>query len=171
MEDAKKEIVEGMDRGKQSDEQGCLTEAISRYKQHRGLGGSISTGVFLRGCLETARPTPGFCDQVPDQRDIFGSARWQMKQCQDAGLSDSFCGQIFGQVQEHCKSRRTKPNPEDLKPPPPPASPNERSTLKDTGVKALPITAEFRRGLRAAPRSVSQSRRRPSRSFHSSERS
>ena len=42
-----------------------MNEALSRYKQHQGIGGSISTSLFLKSCLDGSRPTAGFCDDGP----------------------------------------------------------------------------------------------------------
>jgi hypothetical protein len=100
--------TEGTEYGKKTDNQGCLTEALSRYRQNRGITGSMSANLFVRGCLESSRPAPGFCDSVPRPFDILKSAQWQAKQCKDAGLSDSYCGQIFSQVQQYCETRESK---------------------------------------------------------------
>jgi len=99
---------EGTEFGKKTDDRGCVAEALSRYRQNRGIGGSLSANLFVRGCLESSRPTQGFCDDVPRPTEIMKSAGWQVKQCKDAGLSDSFCNQIFSQVQQYCESRRAK---------------------------------------------------------------
>jgi hypothetical protein len=103
---------EGEQLGKKSDEQVCLDEAISRYKANRGITGSISTGIFLRICLDASRPTPGFCDQVPKPTDIFKSSQWQIEQCKKAGISDSYCGTLFSQVQQYCQAKAARPKPD-----------------------------------------------------------
>jgi len=107
-EAGRKQIEQGEAFGKQTDEQGCLDEAITRYKANRGFSGSISTGLFLRSCLEASRPTPGFCDQVPKQSDILKSARWQIEQAKKAGIDDQYGRQLFTQVQQYCGSKESK---------------------------------------------------------------
>lgn len=107
-EASEKQIEAGEAFGKQTDEQGCLDEAIKRYKENRGFVGSISTGLFLRSCLEASRPTPGFCDQVPKRSEILRSARWQIEQAKKAGIDDMYGKQLFGQLQEYCASKESK---------------------------------------------------------------
>src|SRR5262245_3352505 len=62
---AKEVVAEGQQFGKQTDNQGCVDEGVSRYKKEPGFGTAISTSIFMRTCLESSKPTPGFCDSVP----------------------------------------------------------------------------------------------------------
>jgi len=56
-----KEITDdGQKFGKNSDNQGCVNEGISRYKQEPGFTNLISTSIFMQVCLDASRPTPGF---------------------------------------------------------------------------------------------------------------
>ena len=50
----KEVMTEGRDFGRQSDNQGCVDESISRYKKEPGLASTISNGIFMRGCLESS---------------------------------------------------------------------------------------------------------------------
>jgi hypothetical protein len=109
LEAGRKQAEQGREFGKKSDEQGCLDESITRYKGDRGFVGSISSGLFLRSCLEASRPTPGFCDQVPKQSEILKSARWQVDQAEKAGIGDQYGRQLFSQVQQYCESKSSKP--------------------------------------------------------------
>lgn len=111
-EAGQKQIEQGQEFGKKTDEQGCLDEAISRYKANRGFTGSISTGLFLRSCLQASRPTPGFCDQVPKPLDFLKSARWQIEQAKKAGINDEYGRQLFTQVQQYCESKESKSIPQ-----------------------------------------------------------
>jgi len=62
--------------------------------------------LFLRACLDSSRPTPGFCDDVPKQLEFIKAAQWQMQQCKQYGLSaEKQCGQLFTQVQTFCAAR------------------------------------------------------------------
>lgn len=109
LEAGRKHAEQGREFGKKADEQGCLDEAIVRYKGDRGFTGSISSRIFLRSCLEASRPTHGFCDQVPRQSEIIKSARWQLEQAEKAGINDQFGRQLFSQLQQHCESKASKP--------------------------------------------------------------
>ena len=104
----KNAVKEGSVFGKSADNQGCLDEALSRYKQNKGFGGGISTGLFLTGCLEASRATPGFCDDVPKPTEFIRSAHWQINKCEEAGLPDQYCRQLFSQVQQYCERTRSK---------------------------------------------------------------
>jgi hypothetical protein len=109
VEAGKRSITEGKEFGKGTDNEGCLSEAISRYKQQESFSGTISAKLFLKTCLESSRPTPGFCDPVPKTTEIMKSAQWQVEQCRQAGLSSSqYCGQIFQEVQSFCESGQSK---------------------------------------------------------------
>src|SRR5262245_28161644 len=65
LERSKQTIAEGQKFGKGTDNQGCLTETISRHRQNPSLSGLVSTQLFINSCLVSSRPTPGFCDDVP----------------------------------------------------------------------------------------------------------
>ena len=108
-EASRKNIQQGMAFGKQTDEAGCLDEAIARYKANRGLSGSLATGLFEQGCFRVSQPTAGFCNGVPHPADILRGGRWQLEQSRKAGIHDQFSGQIFAQVQAYCG---TKPPPD-----------------------------------------------------------
>src|SRR6267143_2965219 len=61
----KEVMTEGRDFGRNTDNQGCVDESISRYKKEPGLTSAVSNNIFMQICLESSRPTPGFCDNVP----------------------------------------------------------------------------------------------------------
>jgi len=100
-------MKQGSAFGKNTDNQGCLDEALSRYKQNKGLGGGISTGLFLTSCLNDSRPTPNFCDDVPRPTEFIKAAQWQLRKCAEAGIPDQYCRQLYGQVQQYCERTRS----------------------------------------------------------------
>jgi hypothetical protein len=106
LEAGRKQAEQGVAFGSETDEAGCLNEAIRRYKANRGLAGSMATGLFVRGCWASSRPTAGFCDQVPKTLDIVAGSRWQVQQTKKAGIHDAFGGQIFAQLRAYCDSKR-----------------------------------------------------------------
>lgn len=104
LEGGRRAYEDGKAFGAGTDNRGCLTEAISRHKANTGFAESIKTNLFLRSCLKSSRPTPGFCDGVPKASEIMKTVAWQREQCTREGLSsDSYCGQLFSQVQQHCE--------------------------------------------------------------------
>ena len=101
---AKQVTTEGRDFGRNSDNQGCVDESISRYKKEPGFTSAISNSIFMRSCLDTSRPTPNFCTDVPKATEFMKSAQWRVDQCRKIDLSsDSYCQQLFQPVQEFCE--------------------------------------------------------------------
>ena len=105
-----KEIAtEARDFGRNTDNQGCVDESISRYKADPGFRTAISTGIFMRICLDNSRPTPGFCDDVPKQMEFMKTAKWRIEQCRRFDLSrDSNCQNLFASVQQFCEERHSQ---------------------------------------------------------------
>ena len=108
MERSKQTLAEGQKFGKGTDNQGCVTETISRHKHNPGISGVLSTQLFLNACLQSSQPTPGFCDEIPEQLDFIKSAEWQRDQCARNQLTDdNYCPSIFQTVQKFCEKRST----------------------------------------------------------------
>jgi len=104
-------VEEGEETGRQTDNQGCVDQAITRYKSDPGFTGGISSGIFMDSCLRVSRPTPGFCDNVPRETEFIKSGQWQLSQCDRAGLaSDQYCRQLFQGVERFCGRQRIAPN-------------------------------------------------------------
>src|SRR5438128_241334 len=88
----KEVMTEGRDFGRNTDNQGCVDESVSRYKKDPGFTTIISNSLFMRSCLESSRPTPGFCDEVPKQTEFVKTAQWRLAQCRRIDLAnDSSC--------------------------------------------------------------------------------
>lgn len=99
-------VEEGQKAGRQTDNQGCVDQAITRYKTDPGFTTGISTGIFMESCLRVSSPTPGFCDEVPHETEFIKSGKWQLAQCERVGLaSDQYCRQIFQGVERFCDKR------------------------------------------------------------------
>ena len=98
--------TEARDFGKNTDNQGCVNETISRYKADSGLTSAISNSIFMRLCLDASRPTAGFCDDVPKQTEFMKAAQWRNDQCQRFGLErDTHCHGLFKIVQQFCEEK------------------------------------------------------------------
>ena len=108
---AKEVVTEARDFGANTDNQGCVDESISRYKKEPGISSGISTGIFMRFCLENSRPTPGFCDNVPRPTEFVRTARWRIEQCNKVDLAkDNNCQNLFAPIQQFCEERTRKSN-------------------------------------------------------------
>ena len=109
LEAGKQTYEQGVAYGRQTDNEGCLDEAVARYGRAEGFADMIKVNVFVRACLEASRPAPGFCDAVPRQTEFMKSIGWQQQQCQRHGLTvERQCGQLFQQVQQFCEQRRER---------------------------------------------------------------
>ena len=96
--------TEGRDFGRNSDNQGCVDESISRYKKEPGFTSALSNSIFMQSCLDSSRPTPNFCTDVPKATEFMKSAQWRVDQCRKIDLSsDSYCQQLFQPVQQFCE--------------------------------------------------------------------
>jgi hypothetical protein len=112
-----KEVAEeGKRFGNTTDNKGCVDESIGRYKKDGGFTGIISNTIFMRTCLESSQPTPGFCEDVPKSTEFMKSAEWRLKQCRQAGLQgDSNCQNLFTPIQQFCETpyKRSRDNNSD----------------------------------------------------------
>ena len=98
--------TEARDFGRDTDNQGCVNETISRYKADPGFTAAISNSIFMRICLDASRATPGFCDDVPRQREFIRAAQWKRDQCSRVNLErDTNCQNLFTPVQQFCEER------------------------------------------------------------------
>ncbi len=109
VESTRKARDEGVEFGEETDDQGCLAEALARHKRLSGFGDAIAQNVFLAGCFSSSETTDGFCDDVPKRLGLIATATWQTRKCAEAGFSDPFCRQIFAQVQQYCESGLSRP--------------------------------------------------------------
>ena len=106
VEGGQQSFGQGRDFGRTSNSRGCLTEAVERHRRAASFGELFAVNLFLRGCLDTAPPTEGFCDGVPRPLEFTRTAQWGQEQCRAHGLSvERQCGQLFAQVQQYCAAR------------------------------------------------------------------
>ena len=80
--------TEGKEFGKTTDNQGCVDEAVKRYKKAPGFLAAMSNQGFLTRCLEVSRPTNGFCDNIP-VGDFAEMGEWRESQCRRYDLRSS----------------------------------------------------------------------------------
>src|SRR5437588_11021440 len=73
---AKEVVTEGRDFGSHSDNQGCVDETMSRYKQEPGFSSAISNSIFMRTCLDSSRTTTGFCNSMTSQTQFLTNPQW-----------------------------------------------------------------------------------------------
>jgi hypothetical protein len=96
----------GSATGLRETEQGCLDQGFEREKS--GPQEYARLMHFLEGCLGSAQPSPGFCDDVPPYRATMGaeeekrSRAYQEAVCSKEGFTDWQCRASVRVVQLHC---------------------------------------------------------------------
>lgn len=95
---------EGARFGVTTDEAACFEQAKQRAAGSMSVAGSFSVGAYMRTCLEFARQTPAFCDDVPPQGSLRRTIEWQTARCGD----DAICRNVAQVVQQYCTSGRVK---------------------------------------------------------------
>lgn len=102
MQSAERHSEEGREAGKQTDEAGCLKLGVEQVRKANSISTSLAAQFFLRGCLNSARPTPGFCDDVPAESEFLKSVQWQVKKSAELGVDNDNGRQILKAIQQHC---------------------------------------------------------------------
>jgi hypothetical protein len=95
---------EGARYGVSNDEAACFEQAKQRAAGSMSVAGSVSVGAYMRSCLEFARESPAFCDDVPPQTALRRTIEWQGARCGD----DAICRNVAQVVQQYCTSGRVK---------------------------------------------------------------
>lgn len=96
----------GVEFGKTTEQRGCITEGLKRGDKLGifDISAQIENESFVKGCLETSRPTPQFCDGVPSGwKNIV--AEWDKKQCEKSKVFGPICEGIFKQQIYFCEQQ------------------------------------------------------------------
>jgi hypothetical protein len=102
-------VAEGNSFGNGTDTQGCVDESMVRYKKQPGILNANSINLFVRGCLESSRLTPGFCDKIPVGKGME-LMEWRKEQCRHYELGgDPGCNfSLFIPVVMFCGEQKRK---------------------------------------------------------------
>jgi hypothetical protein len=101
-----KKQAEGKAFGRTADYDGCWSEAVRRQKELKGFGESLQNNSFLLSCLTISRPSPGFCEGVPERLEILSGVQWTEKRCTSMNLSANDCRALLRTVQIFCEQER-----------------------------------------------------------------
>ena len=99
-------IQAGANFGRTVDQQACWDSALVRHRADNSVGATIWTSLYVRGCLQASRVTPGFCRTIPSPSDTLRTVHWRLEQCEQAKFVDNNCHHIFGAIQQSCHSHR-----------------------------------------------------------------
>jgi hypothetical protein len=101
-ESVKEEAEQGEEFGAETDQDGCLQEAL-RQSEGKGSFGAVQPTLFLTGCLRSAEETEGFCDDVPPATEIMATVMWSQRQCAAIErTNDQACIQVMQSKQRFC---------------------------------------------------------------------
>src|SRR5688572_20608130 len=94
-------LEEGNKFGKTTDQNGCLKQGLLRMADVKEptINQLASNGRFVNECLDTSKPSPDFCKDVPKVivRD------WIHKQCELIGSkNDAVCYVVFDEKTTFC---------------------------------------------------------------------
>ncbi|MDY6890527.1 MAG: hypothetical protein SVU24_02855 [Pseudomonadota bacterium] len=102
---------DGLAFGRQSDQQGCLERTLSRFDGCTGFDCTVNYGRFLRACLESARPSAGFCDAVPPFREepSEDDKSWARHTCWGRNIRGEGCRLLLREQQLFCGIAEEEP--------------------------------------------------------------
>lgn len=94
---------EGERFGVTATQEECVNEAVARLKAHPGLIKEVNHKFFLMACIEVAKQTPGFCNDVPPVEEIIKGSAYTLRKCKALGLPvDQSCFRLLQGVQLVC---------------------------------------------------------------------
>jgi hypothetical protein len=79
--------AEGREFGKTTDQEGCIKDGMRRSRSvgFVDFGGALALTAFVDACLNTSRPTEGFCNGVPSFWSMK-EGEWGADLCRKAGI-------------------------------------------------------------------------------------
>lgn len=97
---------EGLAFGRQSDQQTCLEQTLTNFDGCTGFDCTVNHGRFLKACLETASPSAGFCDGVPEYREepTEDDKSWAKHACWSRDIRGEGCRLLMRQQQLFCSA-------------------------------------------------------------------
>lgn len=105
-----KSAKEGAEFGKTTDNLGCQTEALSMTKSLRDtqINEILKVEYFFDSCLEASRPTPNFCDGLPNAyTDILNDHKGKKAECEKLGFRGSaVCSEVIEKKLDFCDKKR-----------------------------------------------------------------
>jgi len=92
--------------GRTSDNAGCVKSALDRFATDTSTLGSLQATAYVQNCLPESKPTPGFCDGVPQSTDFAAARDWSKSKCATVtAANDRSCRMVMGPVPRFCHPR------------------------------------------------------------------
>jgi hypothetical protein len=99
--------TEGEDFGRITNDQACLAKVVDLMETRQPWIVNLEVE-FLRACLKSASPMPGFCDGVPPPSNEEEGQSWRAEHCEALSLEETNCHMILSPVQYHCIERKAR---------------------------------------------------------------
>ena len=93
---------EGEAAGRGTDQAGCVEKALAYGGT--GVTALLRVGPFADACFRACRPTPGFCDGVPEPTEFRRLLAWQGEQCR--GSKNPRCQTVMQAKMQACWQSR-----------------------------------------------------------------
>ena len=101
---------EGIAAGQQTDQSGCLEEALQRVESCSGseYRCTVDGGTFFKACWENSLPSVGLCDAVPPyhEKATDDDKAWVKERCTELEVRAKGCRLIMRQQQQLCSAIR-----------------------------------------------------------------
>ena len=92
----------------QTDNAGCLGEALRRHDSCTTNDCRALSAVFLATCLNASRSSKDFCVRVPSPISVVETTAWQSRVCDSKGREPAPCRAFFGNLQDFCHPEAAK---------------------------------------------------------------
>jgi hypothetical protein len=94
--------TEAQDFAEDKNQQDCVKETTSKLNSCYGLSCRIESIIFMRICLDEAKPSPDLCTNIPPIDNMIDTAKWRVEQCESMDMNDDHCRSFIGKLQEYC---------------------------------------------------------------------
>lgn len=100
----------GLALGREADQSRCFEETLTNFDRCSGFACTISHGKFLKACWSVAKPTPGFCDDVPEfnEERSDDDKSWARHGCWGRDIRGEGCRLLMRQQQQMCSLQRSQ---------------------------------------------------------------
>lgn len=98
---------EGINAGKNLDEQGCLDSVLRKSISEFDFMARLKNAVFLEYCFQSSRPSSNFCDSVPSHEQFKEYLQWSVQQCakwKTQGFHCDNASDLLSDITNHCHS-------------------------------------------------------------------
>jgi hypothetical protein len=108
LEEGKIAYEQGLAFAASTDQAGCVSETRMRASSDTSLVTMMTKQMmFLQSCLSKSAPTAGFCDSVPEAKEMSKAVEWKKSVCGDIQATDPRCEILGGLVAGYCGERKS----------------------------------------------------------------